>query len=75
MRSRILNLVGDFYEMQWGLLTQKRFNASEAQDFLRKQQNKYYDASIVDTFCEQLGQMKGDGQVANASNPTACAKA
>ncbi len=64
--SRILKVVGDFYDMQWGLLAQKRFNASEARDFLRKQQGKYYDTDIVDAFCEQLGHMQGDTRHPNA---------
>jgi len=64
--SRILKVVGDFYDMQWGLLAQKRFTASEARDFLRKQQGKYYDADIVDAFCGQLGHIKDEIRPLNA---------
>jgi len=60
--SRILKVVGDFYEMQWGLLDQKRFNASEARDFLREQRGKYYDTRIVNLFCEHLGHMENEAQ-------------
>jgi len=60
--SRILKVVGDFYEIQWGLLDQKRFNASEARDFLREQRGKYYDTRIVNLFCEHLGRIKNEAQ-------------
>ena len=67
--SRILKVVGDFYEMQWGLLTPKRLNASEARDFLLKQRGKYYDTRIVNTFCTHLGRMENEAQ-----HPTQCVK-
>ncbi|HEB94072.1 MAG TPA: response regulator [Gammaproteobacteria bacterium] len=60
--ARILKVVGDFHDMQWGLLARKRFSRREARDFLLSHQNAQYDARVVRVFCEQLGHTENPAQ-------------
>lgn len=56
--SRILKIVGDYYDLQHGLIVTGHLNASEAREYLRSQSDSHYDPEIVILFNSLLGRKK-----------------
>ncbi len=48
--AMILSLLNDFYGLQHGILTEKKFSESEARDFIAKNKTIRYDPKVVDAF-------------------------
>ncbi len=58
LASRILKVVGDFHDLQHGLLLSDHINAGEAADYLSKHRGQQYDTSILEQFKIILGRQK-----------------
>jgi len=48
--ARILSLLNDFYDLQHGTITEKKFSEVEARDFINKNKSVRYDSDVVDAF-------------------------
>jgi response regulator RpfG family c-di-GMP phosphodiesterase len=62
--SRILKVVGDFHDLQHGLLLPAHLNAVEASDHLSNHRGKQYDARVVELFHKLLGRQTKQTKVA-----------
>lgn len=58
LASRILKVIGDYHDLQNGLLLSAQHNAAEAGVYLEEQRGNRYDADIVDMFHKLLGRQK-----------------
>ncbi len=56
--SRILKVVGDYYDLQHGLIVHGHLNASEAREYLSSQSDSHYDPRIISLFNSLLGRKK-----------------
>lgn len=58
LASRILKVVGDYHDLQHGLLVATHLDADGAFDHLTKHSGSHYDAKIIDLFRKLLGHQK-----------------
>ncbi len=55
LASQILKVVGDYHDLQSGLVVSNHLSQLEARDFMSKNIGKKYDKNIVNLFCKLLG--------------------
>ncbi len=53
--SRILKVIGDYHDLQHGLILTGHLDEHEARDYLMEQRGKRYDSDIVNLFLKLLG--------------------